>query len=158
MPTTLQPGDSAPDFSGTTTDGSAVSLADFAGRWLALYAYPKDDTPGCTRQACSLRDGWAELSAAGVAVLGVSPDDAGSHERFRGKYSLPFPLLADTDRSVLTAYGVWGEKTLYGRKSIGVTRTTFLIAPDGTIAHVFRRPNVDDHAAEILARVRALTA
>lgn len=158
MPTSLQPGDAAPPFTGTTTDGSTVSLADYAGRWLALYAYPKDDTPGCTRQACSLRDGWADLTAAGVAVLGVSPDDVSRHERFAEKYDLPFPLLADPEKEVLTAYGVYGEKTLYGRLSLGVSRTTFLIAPDGTIAHVFRRPKVDEHAAEILARVRALTA
>jgi len=156
MATSLQPGDVAPDFSGTTTDGTSVSLADFSGRWLALYAYPKDDTPGCTRQACSLRDGWSDLEAAGVAVLGVSPDDVSSHERFTAAYRLPFPLLADPDTEVLRAYGVYGEKTLYGRKSIGVTRTTFLIAPDGTVAHVFRRPKVDDHAAEILARVHDL--
>lgn len=158
MPTPLQPGDAAPPFAGTTTDGATVSLADFAGRWLALYAYPKDDTPGCTRQACSLRDGWADLTAAGVSVLGVSPDDVPQHERFAEKYDLPFPLLADPDKTVLTAYGVYGDKTLYGRLTRGVTRTTFLISPDGTIAHVFRRPNVDDHASEILTRVRALTA
>ena len=158
MPTTLQPGDPAPDFAGATTDGAAVSLSDYAGRWLALYAYPKDDTPGCTRQACSLRDGGSELLAAGVGVLGVSPDDQASHDRFRAKYDLPFPLLADPDKAVLTAYGVYGQKSLYGRLSVGVTRTTFLIAPDGTIAHVLRRPTVDDHASEILARVRSLTA
>ena len=153
MATPIQPGDRAPDFSGVTADGTPVSLADFAGRWLALYAYPADDTPGCTKQACGLRDGWDRLDAAGVAVLGVSPDDAASHGRFASKFALPFPLLADPEHATLTAYGVWGEKTLYGRKSIGVTRTTFLIDPDGTVRHVFRRPAVDRHADEIL-RVR----
>ncbi len=158
MATTLQPGDPAPPFSGVDQHGKALALGDFAGRSLALYAYPKDDTPGCTRQACSLRDGWADLEAAGVAVVGVSPDDAGSHDRFADKYDLPFRLLADPDHETLTAYGVWGEKTLYGRTSIGVTRTTFLIGPDGTIRHVFRRPAVDRHADEILGRVQALAA
>lgn len=156
MPTPLQPGDAAPAFSGTTADGTTVTIADFAGRWLALYAYPKDDTPGCTKQACSLRDGWDALAAAGVAVLGVSPDDESSHARFADRHALPFPLLADPSHETLTAYGVWGEKTLYGRTSVGVTRTTFLIGPDGVIRHVFRRPAVDRHADEILGRVEAL--
>ena len=151
MPTPLQPGDAAPAFSGRTADGAAVTLADYAGRWLALYAYPKDDTPGCTKQACSLRDGWDALASAGVAVLGVSPDDEASHARFTERHQLPFPLLADPDHATLTAYGVWGEKTLYGRRSLGVTRTTFLIGPDAVVRHVFRRPAVDRHADEILA-------
>lgn len=156
MPTHLTPGDPAPAFSGVDQHGDALALSDFAGQWLALYAYPKDDTPGCTRQACSLRDGWAALRDAGVAVVGVSPDDASSHDRFAETYSLPFRLLADPDHETLTAYGVWGGKTLYGRTSVGVTRTTFLIGPDGTVRHVFRRPAVDRHADEILSRVQAL--
>lgn len=156
MSTPLQPGDSAPPFSATTADGRTLALADFAGRWLALYFYPKDDTPGCTRQACSLRDGWDRLTEAGVAVVGVSPDDAASHERFASRYALPFPLLPDPDRQILTAYGAWGEKSMYGIKRVGVLRTTFLIGPDGRIAHVFKRPAVDRHADEILARVEAL--
>lgn len=158
MPITLQPGSPAPDFAGTTADGHAVSLADFRGRWLALYAYPKDDTPGCTRQACSLRDGWDRLAAAGVAVLGVSPDTADRHAGFARRHNLPFPLLADPDHATLTAYGVWGEKQLYGIRHVGVTRTTFLIDPDGIVRHIFRKPNVGDHAREILDRVAALTA
>ena len=158
MATSLQPGDPAPPFSGVDQHGEPLALNDFAGRWLALYAYPQDDTPGCTKQACSLRDGWSALQQAGVAVVGVSPDDPDSHDRFAVKYDLPFRLLADPDHETLTAYGVWGEKTLYGRKSIGVTRTTFLIGPDGKIHHVFRRPAVDRHADEILGRLQTLAA
>ena len=150
------PGDPAPPFRGTTGDGQTLTLADFAGRPLALYVYPKDGTPGCTRQACSLRDGWADLEAAGVAVVGVSPDSAESHAAFAGKHDLPFPLLADPDREILTAYGAWGEKTLYGRTSVGVKRTTFLIGPDGVVRHVFKRPKTDRHAAEILKKWEAV--
>ena len=149
-------GDPAPPFEGTTGDGRTLRLADFAGRPLALYVYPKDDTPGCTKQACSLRDGWADLEAAGVAVVGVSPDSAESHAAFAEKHALPFPLLADPDREILTAYGAWGEKTLYGRKSVGVKRTTFLIGPDGVVRHVFKRPKTDRHAAEILSKWEAV--
>ncbi len=149
-------GDPAPDFATTDQTGAAVRLADFAGRPLALYFYPKDDTPGCTKQACNLRDHTQDLTDAGVAVVGVSPDDSASHQRFAGKYSLPFPLLADPDKEILTAYGAWGEKNLYGRKSMGVKRTTFLIGPDGTILHVFKRPKTDRHAQEILDKLSAL--
>ena len=151
------PGDPAPDFAATDQTGATVRLADFAGRPLALYAYPKDDTPGCTTQACNLRDHHQALLDAGVAVVGVSPDDAASHERFAGTHDLPFPLLADPGREILTAYGAWGEKTLYGRTHVGVKRTTFLIGPDGRILHVFKRPNTGQHAQEILAKLDALT-
>lgn len=156
MATSLQPGDRAPDFAGPTADGRTVRLADFAGRWLALYAYPADATPGCTAQACNLRDGTDALEAAGVAVVGLSPDGVESHARFAAAHDLPFPLVADPGHEILTAYGVWGEKTLYGRKSIGVTRTTFLIDPEGVIRHVFRRPKTAAHTEEILARLDAL--
>ena len=157
MPEMPSAGDPAPDFAGTDAYGATVRLADFAGQPLALYVYPKDDTPGCTKQACNLRDHTRALADAGVAVVGVSPDDAASHQRFADTYGLPFPLLADPDREILTAYGAWGEKTLYGRKSVGVKRTTFLIGPDGTILHVFKRPKTDRHAQEILDRLHALT-
>lgn len=150
MPT---PGDAAPGFSGTDQNGNTVKLSDFTGRTLALYFYPKDDTPGCTKQACNLRDGSDDLADAGVAVVGVSPDDITSHGRFAGKYDLSFPLLADTDHEIMEAYGVWGEKKLYGRTSIGVKRTTFLIGPDGHIVHVFKRPKTADHTAEILSKL-----
>lgn len=153
----IEAGQPAPTFTLPDQDGREVSLEDLRGRPVVIYFYPKDDTPGCTRQACSLRDGWDALAEAGVAVVGVSPDDAESHARFADRHALPFPLLADPDRTVLTAYGVWGEKSFYGVKSIGVTRTTFLIDPEGIIRHVFKRPAVDRHADEILTRVRALT-
>jgi peroxiredoxin Q/BCP len=152
------PGDPAPPFEGTDQNGDTVRLADFAGRPLALYFYPKDDTPGCTKQACNLRDHTGALAEAGVAVVGVSADSAESHERFADKYDLPFPLLADPDRDILEAYGAWGEKNLYGKKSMGIKRTTFLIGADGTVLHVFKRPKTAAHAEEILAKLDALTA
>lgn len=154
MPT---PGDPAPPFEGTDQNGDTVRLADFAGRPLALYFYPKDDTPGCTKQACNLRDNLGALTEAGVAVVGVSADSAESHGRFAEKYDLPFPLLADPDRQILEAYGAWGEKNLYGKTSVGIKRTTFLIGPDGTVLHVFKRPKTAAHAEEILAKLDALT-
>jgi len=150
-----QAGDPAPDFSGTDQTGATVRLADFAGRPLALYFYPQDDTPGCTKQACNLRDNTGPLEAAGVAVVGVSADDTASHERFAAKYDLAFPLLADADKAILEAYGAWGEKNLYGKKSMGIKRTTFLIGADGLILHVFKRPKTDRHAEEILAKLAA---
>lgn len=153
-----QKGDRAPDFSGTDQTGATVRLDDFEGRPLALYFYPKDDTPGCTKQACNLRDHWSALQDAGVAVVGVSADSEASHERFADKYDLPFPLLADPDREILEAYGAWGEKTLYGRKSVGIKRTTFLIGPDGVVLHVFKRPKTAAHAEEILAKLEQATA
>ncbi len=152
------PGDPAPPFQGVDQTGATVRLADFAGRPLALYVYPKDDTPGCTAQACNLRDHTAELAEAGVAVVGVSPDSVESHQGFARKYDLGFPLLADPDREILQAYGAWGEKTLYGRTSVGTKRTTFLIGPDGRVLHVFKRPKTDRHAQEILDRLARLQA
>lgn len=149
----LTAGTPAPDFEAVDQEGRTVRLSDFRGQYVALYFYPKDDTPGCTRQACSLRDGYARLQEAGVVVLGVSGDDVASHSRFAEKYALPFPLLADPEHAILEAYGVWGERNLYGRKFMGIKRTTFLIDPDGVIRHVFKRPRVDEHADEILARL-----
>ena len=150
-----QAGDPAPDFHGTDQNGDAVRLADFAGQPLALYVYPKDDTPGCTKQACNLRDHWSALQEAGVAVVGVSADDEASHQRFADKYDLPFPLLADPDREIIEAYGAWGEKNLYGKKSMGIKRTTFLIGPDATVLHVFKRPKTAEHAEEVLRKLEA---
>lgn len=146
------PGQPAPDFTGTTQQGTPFRLADLRGRKVALYFYPKDDTPGCTRQACSLRDGYEALLADGIAVVGVSGDDVASHEAFAAKYSLPFPIVADPDHHVLDLYGVWGERSLYGRKFMGTQRTTFLIDEEGTIRDVIRRPKVDAHAEEVRAR------
>lgn len=143
-------GDTAPSFAALSQGGRTVSLADYEGKKLALYFYPRDKTPGCTRQSCNLRDHAEILEEHGIAVVGVSPDDVASHESFADKYNLPFPLVADPSREILNAYGVWGEKNMYGRMMKGVKRTTFLIDEDGVIVHVFRRPKIASHAAEIL--------
>ena len=148
-----QPGAPAPDFEGTTQTGETLRLSDFRGRPVALYFYPADDTPGCTKQACNLRDHYGALREAGVAVVGVSPDDEGSHERFAEKYSLPFPLVADPEKEIAGRYGVWGEKSLYGVLRMGLKRTTFLIGEDGRILHVFKRPDTSGHAEEILEKL-----
>ena len=151
-------GDQAPLFDGQTQGGDTIRLEDYRGRKVALYFYPKDDTPGCTKQACNLRDNYQSLLDAGIVVLGVSPDDVASHDKFAGKYELPFPLIADPERTILEAYGVWGQKNLYGRLFMGVKRTTFLIDEDGVIRHVFKRPKVTEHTAEILAAFEAVGA
>ncbi len=153
----LELGTPAPDFTAPTKDGT-LTLSDLRPRRVALYFYPKDDTPGCTRQACSLRDGYAELKDAGVEIVGVSGDDAASHDRFSHKHDLPFALAVDLDNAIATAYGIHGERTLYGRKIIGVQRTTFLIDEQGIIADVIKRPKVDEHADEILRRWQKLDA
>jgi peroxiredoxin Q/BCP len=158
MKTRLEPGTPAPDFTAPLQNGTSLTLSDLRGQRVALYFYPKDDTPGCTRQACSLRDGYADLQAAGVTVLGVSSDDAASHERFAQKHDLPFPLVVDNDNTIAQSYGIYGERTLYGRKVVGVQRTTFLIDEQGTIADVVKRPKVDEHAEEILRRWEKLDA
>ena len=148
-------GDKAPAFSGISQDGDKIKLSDYRGRKLALYFYPKDDTPGCTKQACNLRDGYQDLLNAGVAVVGVSIDDRASHEKFAEKYELPFPLIADPDKKILNTYGVYGERSLYGRKFMGTNRTTFLIDEKGKIVHVFKRPKVKEHSKEILDKFGA---
>lgn len=143
-------GDAAPEFTLPSDRGGDVSLASLRGRPVVLYFYPKDDTSGCTTQACEFRDSWAEVQARGAVVLGVSPDSVASHQKFRDKFSLPFPLLADEDHAVAEAYGVWGEKSMYGRKYQGILRTTFLIDPAGRIARVFEKVKPKGHAAEVL--------
>jgi len=148
------PGDPAPDFGGVTTDGTRVSLSDYRGRKLVLYFYPRDDTPHCTRQACSLRDHAADLAARGAAVLGVSTQGERSHQAFTSKYRLNFPLLADTRGEVARAYGVMGGGGLVSKVKAAVglaDRVTFVIDPQGRIAHVIDRPNVASHAEEVLA-------
>ncbi len=145
-------GAQAPAFEGSTPAGDKLSLASLKGQKVALYFYPEDFTPGCTEQACSLRDGYKVLQDAGVAVVGVSPDAADKHKEFVAEYKLPFPLLADPDKTIMTAYGTWGEKNLYGKMVIGVKRTTFLINEDGVIHHVIKRPKVKDHATQILKK------
>jgi peroxiredoxin Q/BCP len=154
MATPLRAGDPAPDFSGVTTDGKRVSLADYRGRKLVMYFYPKDDTPGCTKQACSLRDHNAELLAKGAAVLGVSTQAEDSHRRFTEKYKLNFPLLADTDGAVGRAYGTLGGPGILSKlkSAVGMAdRVTFVIDEKGRIAHVIDRPDVANHADEVLA-------
>ncbi len=143
-------GNKAPDFQGKDQNGNEIRLSDFKGKKLVLYFYPKDDTPGCTAQACNLRDNISALSAAGYQVLGVSGDDEKSHQKFINKYSLNFPLLADTDHKVAEAYGVWQEKSMYGKKYMGVVRNTFVIDENGMIAQIIDKVKTDDHTAQIL--------
>jgi peroxiredoxin Q/BCP len=154
----IREGKAAPAFTLKDAEGKSVSLADFAGRHVILYFYPKDDTPGCTKEACGFRDGWKTLTKANVVVLGVSADDAASHQRFIRKYKLPFPLLSDPDRKVMTRYGAYGEKILYGKKTKGVIRSTVWIDPDGTVRkHWARVPNAAEHPAKVLEALRART-
>ncbi len=147
---TLQEGDKAPDFSGKIQTGESVSLSDYKGKKLILFFYPKDNTPGCTAEACNLRDHFTELKEQGFELLGVSPDSERKHQNFINKYELPFPLLADTEQEVLNAYGVWGEKSMYGRTYEGVFRTTFIIDEEGKVEKVFKKVKTKTHAEQIL--------
>lgn len=149
----LKPGDQAPAFTALTTDGSTLKLADLQGQSVVLYFYPRDDTPGCTKEACAFRDAWAQFQQKGAVVLGVSTDPVKSHRKFTEKFQLPFPLLADEDKAIVQAYGVWGEKTFMGRTFEGTHRVTFLIGPDGKIKHVWPRVKPEEHAAEVLAAI-----
>lgn len=146
----LEVGQVAPGFQGVDQDGAPLRLADFTGRKLLLYFYPKDDTPGCTAEACSLRDGHAALRKAGYEVLGVSPDKATKHRKFADKYDLPFRLLADPEKVAAKAYGVWGRKKFMGREYDGILRTTFLIDEKGVITDIIRDVRTKDHAAQVL--------
>jgi len=151
----LEAGHTAPAFSLPDQDGETVSLKDFKGSQVVLYFYPRDDTPGCTKEACQFNDNLHAFSRAGVPVLGVSADKAEKHRAFRAKYGLTFPLLTDADHAVGEAYGAWGEKTLYGKKSIGVIRSTFLIGADGKIARAWYHVKADGHAAKVLAEIES---
>jgi peroxiredoxin Q/BCP len=146
----LQEGDAAPDFVSTDQNGNTVKLSDLSGQRIVLYFYPKDDTPGCTKEACSFRDADDVFKAKGIKVFGVSTDSEKSHQKFISKYQLPFDLLADTEKQIVEAYGVWAEKSMYGKKYMGTLRKTFLIE-DGKIVKIFDKVNVSEHADEVLA-------
>jgi peroxiredoxin Q/BCP len=150
----LKTGDVAPDFSAVTTDGSRIELSRLRGKHVVLYFYPKDDTPGCTKEACAFRDAFPDFTAAGAVVLGVSTDPVRSHVRFTEKFRLPFPLIADEDRSVVNAYGAWGEKTFMGRRYQGIFRVTYHIGPDGLIRNFWPQVKPELHAAEVLKTIR----
>jgi thioredoxin-dependent peroxiredoxin len=147
-------GISAPDFILLDDSGATRRLSDYRGQNVVLYFYPKDDTPGCTTEACNFRDDYSGFVSEGVTILGVSPDSPKSHARFKQKYQLPFPLLADEQHTVCEAYGVWGQKKFMGREYMGVLRTTFLISPDGKIKKVFADVKPSDHSAEVLAALK----
>lgn len=156
MAITLKEGDKAPDFAGVDQNGNAIQLADFKGKNLILYFYPKDDTPGCTKEACNLRDNYDMWLEKGYAVVGVSPDDEASHQKFIEKYNLPFSLIADPEKKVMEAYQTWGEKNMYGNIKMGVLRTTFVIDTEGTIAKVFKRPKTAEHTEQIVKALEKL--
>jgi peroxiredoxin Q/BCP len=152
----IEEGKKAPVFSLKDQSGQTVKLADFAGKYVVLYFYPKDDTPGCTKEACSFRDEHSKLEKAGAVVLGVSPDDEKRHVKFIEKYKLPFTLLADTEHAVAEKYGAWGEKNNYGKKYMGIVRSTFLIGPDGKVAKVWPKVKAEGHGEVVLEALRAL--
>jgi peroxiredoxin Q/BCP len=149
---TLQVGDKAPEILGVNQDGKEIKRSDYAGKKMVLYFYPKDNTPGCTAQACSLRDGYTDLKQQGYEVIGVSADSIASHQKFRAKQNLPFELIADTEMKLAEAFGTWGEKSMYGKKYMGMYRTTFIIDETGTIVRVIlpKEVNTKNHASQIL--------
>jgi thioredoxin-dependent peroxiredoxin len=149
----LKAGDPAPDFQAATDGGGTVSLKDFRGKKVVLYFYPKDNTPGCTREACDFRDAISRFKKKDVVVLGVSPDSIESHKKFKAKFDLPFPLLADEDHKIAEAYGAWGEKSMYGKKFLGIIRSTFLIDEKGKIAEAFEKVKVNGHVDQLLGKV-----
>jgi len=146
----LKEGLKAPEFTGLDQDGKTVTLRQFEGKKVVLYFYPKDDTPGCTAEACDFRDNYQGLIAKGIVVLGVSVDDEKSHLKFATKHSLPFTLLADTDKKIVEAYGVWAEKNMYGKKYMGINRTTFIIDEHGVISHIIKKVDTKNSTAQVL--------
>ncbi len=150
----LSVGDKAPDFSGIDDSGKKISLKDFKGKKFVLYFYPKDNTSGCTQEACDFRDNFSSFKKAGIPVIGVSPDSEKSHKGFREKYELPFPLIADPDKKICEAYDVWQEKSMYGRKYMGVVRSTFVIDEKGKIAAMYSKVKVAGHVKEVLAAAK----
>lgn len=151
--TTLKPGDTAPDIESLSYDNQKISLKNFKGQKVILFFYPKDNTPGCTAEACNLRDNYALLKQKGFAIIGVSADNAKSHLKFSEKFSLPFPLIADTEKNILKSYGVWGTKKFMGRTFDGIHRTTFVIDENGIISHVFEKVETANHSKQILDAV-----
>lgn len=147
--TKLKEGQEAPFFEGTDQSGNTIKLDDFKGKKLVLYFYPKDNTPGCTNEACNLRDNYKDLLAKDFSVVGVSPDSIKSHQKFAGKYDLPFPLISDTDRKIMSDYGVWGEKKIFGKISMGVQRTTFIIDEKGIIEKIIKKVDTKEHTDQI---------
>jgi peroxiredoxin Q/BCP len=147
----LKEGEKAPDFTADTSGGGRISLSDLAGKNVILYFYPKDDTPGCTKEACAFRDSYQKFLDSGAVVLGVSTDPVKSHDKFVKKFNLPFTLLADPDKQIVEAYGVWGQKSFMGRKYMGTHRVTFLIGPDGRIKRIWPQVKPEEHAAEVFA-------
>ncbi|MGI8950386.1 MAG: thioredoxin-dependent thiol peroxidase [Chitinophagaceae bacterium] len=146
----LKEGIKAPPFSGVDQNGNKISLSDFKGKKVVLYFYPKDDTPGCTAQACNLRNNYSQLLKQGFAVIGVSADDVKSHKRFEKKFNLPFPLIADENQKIVNKYGVWGEKQMFGKKYMGIIRTTFLIDVNEKIKKIITKPDTENHTEEVL--------
>lgn len=151
----LSAGEQAPPFELLDNQGNLHKLSDYQGQTIVVYFYPRDDTPGCTKEACSFRDAYADFRDAGVEVIGISPDSESSHSKFISKYELPFVLLSDPDHKVCEAFGAWGTKKMYGREYEGVNRTTFVIGPDGVIKHVFENVKPADHSQEVLDVVKA---
>lgn len=154
----LNEGDKAPDFQAEASNGKTVSLGDFAGKWLVLYFYPKDDTPGCTREACAFRDSFKRVESLGATVLGCSPDELKAHDKFITKYNLPFVLLSDPDHKIAIDYGVWVQKNMYGKKVMGIERSTFLINPNGEIYKAWNKVKVDGHVDEIIDELKLVHA
>ena len=152
----IEEGKAAPAFTLNDADGNAVSLKDFKGRNVVVYFYPRDDTPGCTKEACGFRDHWQDIQDANTVVLGISPDSQASHQKFRDKYELPFTLLADPEREVMTEYDAYGEKMMYGKKRMGVIRSTVWVGPDGNVLKHWRRvPKAADHPLKVLEAIKA---
>jgi len=156
MPDWIEPGQKAPAFTLTADDGAKVRLADLQGAPVVLYFYPKDDTPGCTREACAFRDQLAALKKLGAKVFGISPDDVASHEKFRDKYDLNFPLLADPGHKVAEKYGAWREKNMYGKKTLGIQRSTYIIDAGGKVAKLWKSVKVDGHDQHVLKALAEL--
>ena len=152
----LEIGVNAPDFSAETDGGLNVKLSDYSDKWVVLYFYPKDDTSGCTKEACSFRDNMERVTALGAVVLGVSPDKVNSHNKFKEKYNLNFLLIADPEKDICNSYDVMGEKSMYGKKYMGVIRTTYIIAPNGNIAYVFSNVKVDGHVDAVIEKIQEL--